>query len=519
MFYRVMLPSALVLALGGGVVQAQNKSAATNAGRAISRTTIVTRGGNGAINQIPPTPGYYPIIPPQPNPAAAALNPHLRGFGTAGRPLPIQNQTATPFARATRVQAPVTRAGGLRSPGLANSSQFQNPPVAVNGVIYQFVQGQGYLPAGAVAGQARNTFQPFAAPQGTAPFAGAALDQFGNPLQPNFNNVQNGTNIDVSGNNASTTRLANGNIVSNGVVFNQNGTALGTLNQNGTITSNGVTFDQFGNPIGNGFANGVGNGFVGTGGVYAPGYAVTTGPNFPVGLPVVPGAGQFAATPSLRGTTVPTLGVNVPPVVRTGMPLTSRTSSGRRVAMGPRLSSNVAAAAGTQFPTERVAGSRQETSGSETRDSMNMDVKTASADPQQLKVVERAEDLMENRPLREGQVVRIGATGVTVKYEVNGDYRTERFPVGQVFFFQNDKLAALDTAPSALREGDRVMIPESVQEPREAVAGSREETTAGAVSTSSGTNYGMNSQRVAGSRQTTSRTAGSRQVRSRRPAK
>jgi hypothetical protein len=159
--------------------------------------------------------------------------------------------------------------------------------------------------------------------------------------------------------------------------------------------------------------------------------------------------------------------------------------------------------------TTRVAGSREETRMEET--TMG-EIRSAPADPEQLRMAQRVENIMENRPLREGQVTAIGASGVVVRYDLNGQMKTERFSVDQAFFFdESGRLATISSAPGSVSVGDRVMIPTEGSRPRQAVAGSREiirETV-------------IRERRPAASRTTIrSRVAGSRQsTRSRRLAK
>jgi len=155
--------------------------------------------------------------------------------------------------------------------------------------------------------------------------------------------------------------------------------------------------------------------------------------------------------------------------------------------------------------TEKVAGSREEYAGSV------MEVEKAPANTEQMRLVRRAESIMSERPLTQGRVVRSGATGIEVTYEVNGVYRTEVLPMGQVFFFKNGEMAAADTDPTFVRIGDQVLVPAG--EPRQAVAGSREENR-------TNNTYIINGAGRSSSGAVKSKVAGSRQrARFRRPAR
>jgi hypothetical protein len=148
---------------------------------------------------------------------------------------------------------------------------------------------------------------------------------------------------------------------------------------------------------------------------------------------------------------------------------------------------NIAATAGDQnlgLPPstdirERVAGSREEYTGS--TGTTTAEIRTAPATAHQVRLVRRMEDLMAEHPIREGKVVKTGATGILVRYEVNDQYRTERFLPEQVFFFHSDgTLTTVASEPELVAPGDRVLVPQrGTNEPRQAVAGSREELRGG----------------------------------------
>jgi len=157
---------------------------------------------------------------------------------------------------------------------------------------------------------------------------------------------------------------------------------------------------------------------------------------------------------------------------------------------------------------ERVAGSREEISSGSV-----MEVQAAPANAEQIRLARRAESIMADRPLVQGRVVRTGATGIEVTFDFDGAYRTEVFPIGQVFFFRdNGEMAAGDTDSSQVVIGSQVLVPLPASEPRSAVAGSRQENRTSNTYIFNGGNR----------RSTTvkSKVAGSRQsVRSRRLAK
>lgn len=95
------------------------------------------------------------------------------------------------------------------------------------------------------------------------------------------------------------------------------------------------------------------------------------------------------------------------------------------------------------------------------------------ADAGQAKVVRSFENVMEDRPLVEGTVERVGATGVLVRYEQGGEMVSGRFDHSRVFFFQDEQLASGSSRPELLQPGMKVLVPQP--EPASAVAGVREE--------------------------------------------
>ena len=124
-------------------------------------------------------------------------------------------------------------------------------------------------------------------------------------------------------------------------------------------------------------------------------------------------------------------------------------------------------------------------SGYDVRSQQAADENTAAVvktDPDEVKLAVRLENIMENRPLIEGTVVGISDDGVMVRCEVNGDMRTERFPLGQVVSFQGGRLASAAKLRSDLQPGDRVLVPQPVvKKATQSVAGSRQVTPAKTV--------------------------------------
>lgn len=202
------------------------------------------------------------------------------------------------------------------------------------------------------------------------------------------------------------------------------------------------------------------------GGGYGPYYSGTL-VGFPrMGYVAQPGFGLAG----YRGS-VPIIGINVPAgglAART-TPRVTRT----RVSSGAVLPTEVAMAPGTRMPRQLVAGRRQEARDTDERSGEEKPTITPSftsqVDPQQIRLANRMENVMEDRPLTEGTVVTVGATGVLVRYEQDGEFRTERFRPAQVFFFhkhaQDSRLASAETDPDYVRKGDRVLVPIAESDP------------------------------------------------------
>jgi hypothetical protein len=152
-----------------------------------------------------------------------------------------------------------------------------------------------------------------------------------------------------------------------------------------------------------------------------------------------------------NGTGIPTLGMNV----RAGGP--AQRPVGRvRVKL-------------TQDPTieQQVAGARQEMRQAARQE--------RQADAQQTRLASNLENMMEDRPLREGTITSLGATGAQVRFRAGNQVTTQRFPMEEVYFFKAGGLmATAATDPDLVGVGSQVLIPEP---PRQSVAGSREEST------------------------------------------
>lgn len=220
-----------------------------------------------------------------------------------------------------------------------------------------------------------------------------------------------------------------------------------------TIISANSINNGFGFDNGFGFNNGLGydSGFgftPGFTGYY--GYGPTwSGPLLDVRSAWAQGSG---AGPGMRGsgwngTGIPTLGMNV----RAAGPA-QRPVGRARV----KLTQDSAV-------QQRVAGARQEAR------------REQAADAEQVRLAANLQNLMNDRPLREGTVTSLGAKSAEVRFRAGNQVTTQRFPLGEVYFFKAGGLmATAATDPDLLGVGSQVLIPEP---PRQSVAGSREEST------------------------------------------
>jgi hypothetical protein len=270
-----------------------------------------------------------------------------------------------------------------------------------------------------------------------------------------------------------------GSILPNQFSLNPGFTGAPTFNQQTPLQM----IDPFGqttgttNGINSGFANGVfpnGTGFpstftgtnptLGVGGGFFPGFGFGfSGPLVDVTGLWGNGVNMTIPPPPYHPARVPILGVNVPvaPVGSQNVYTGTRGGASMRRLSSNRPSVSMQALAAPSDVQERVAGSRQELRQS----------------AEQSEVVNRMQEVMNNRPLREGTVVTTGATAFKVRYHADGVSHTERVPVEDVFFFQGDgQLSSAATRPGALHAGDRVLIPQashksaSIADPKEAAA-------------------------------------------------
>lgn len=102
-------------------------------------------------------------------------------------------------------------------------------------------------------------------------------------------------------------------------------------------------------------------------------------------------------------------------------------------------------------------------------------VNVSSIDPQQIRVANHVQDVMDDRPLTEGTVLGRSDGGIMVQYQQNGETVSRVFPRGEVFYFgQDDRLL---TASTGIRTGTSVLIPlpGTSRVESQAVAGSRQE--------------------------------------------
>lgn len=389
-------------------------------------------------------------------------------------------------------------------------------------------------------------------PLGTGAVPGTIVNGFSTGAAPGFNASGSGfVPATAPGFNSFGSSTAPG--------FNAFGSGVAPGLASGVVDpTTGALVDQSGALL-NGFGTGMFNPFFNTGGAgfYNPYLPATS--QVPLYNGTLGGPNGMAAAP--RG--IPTLGVNARGQGRWSSRNTSFSINGSEFSGDAR---NPVVARGTNVPNtiarvpatadvertiaatgdpqslppsieirERVAGSREEIGGSSA--TIAGEVRTATANPKQIRLARRMEDIMAEHPIREGKVVKTGATGLLVRYEANGEFHTERYLPEQVFFFHSDgTLSTVASEPELVAPGDRVLIPQRTQSPREAVAGSREENRAGHSTTiirerttvqpsgsydrMDGAGTGIR-ERVAGSREEVrSSVAGSRStVRNRRPAR
>jgi len=221
-----------------------------------------------------------------------------------------------------------------------------------------------------------------------------------------------------------------------------------TLLNGGPVANSGSFFP--------GFTPGLGLGsYYGYGGYPGYGYgAYNLTPNQSLGAPL----------PRFNGARVPVLGVNVPPTA---------------IPRGPRARVTQLSPTATQRLADTPNG--VVSSGAAATPGMTM-ARVYSA-PRDFATVQQVDNLMRaDRPLHEGRVVSVGATGAQVAYGLNNSMRTDSFPVDEVFFFRaNGDLVTMAQNPEMVRVGSKVLIAEPRNNtPQFSVAGSRQSYTGGA---------------------------------------
>ena len=124
------------------------------------------------------------------------------------------------------------------------------------------------------------------------------------------------------------------------------------------------------------------------------------------------------------------------------------------------------AAGGTYRPTYAIAGVNSPAIGkSEVRTTTGLRTATAAKQTREQDALNaRLEDLMKEKALVTGTVVRVGATAVSVKLEEGKKTRNERFDFDQVFFFRGGQVTTAGASPNILQPGDRVLVPQAVNQ-------------------------------------------------------
>lgn len=193
--------------------------------------------------------------------------------------------------------------------------------------------------------------------------------------------------------------------------------------------------------------------------------------------PLVDTTGAYAAAqnPGFRRMGgIPIAGVNSPPLQPGRFRVTRIVDGGSGSGYDYASRARADALSGTGNPA--VAPSR---GSGVSNEQLNQSVNVSEIDPQQIRVVNRMEDVMDNRPLTEGMVMSLGSGTVSVRYTQDGNLRVQSFPAAQVFYFQSGGgMATASMANGALQPGDRVLIPVPAQSTiiRQSVAGSRQES-------------------------------------------
>jgi len=245
-----------------------------------------------------------------------------------------------------------------------------------------------------------------------------------------------------------------------------------------------------GNPFFNGFNNGFNgfnNGFaaapLGFGGFPYGGYGGPVDLSPYGGMNGLPGFNpvvRASGTPG-RSPVVPVLGINTPAprppgrIYASGQTRVDTTPKTPEDFAARRLipdQDTVASRAGAADQTDVDTGTGKTDNGG----TATAEIRRTPATPDQTRLASRAQEIMANRPMREGLVVSIDGGTVDVTYTCDGKSRQDTFPAGEVFFFRTSgALATAANANGALHIGDRVLVACETEQPRQAVAGSRQE--------------------------------------------
>jgi hypothetical protein len=150
-----------------------------------------------------------------------------------------------------------------------------------------------------------------------------------------------------------------------------------------------------------------------------------------------------------------TLGVNALPHTAGGGPVPYVHTAGAFVATSPLNSGGqVPGPAGSGGPpavTAVPAGTATTTTTTAT---------TVASNPASVRVARRLEALMRQQAMIPGHLVKLGATGATVRINRNGKLLERSFALSDVFFFSGEGVLDAATAPERLHTGDVVLVPE-----------------------------------------------------------
>lgn len=102
----------------------------------------------------------------------------------------------------------------------------------------------------------------------------------------------------------------------------------------------------------------------------------------------------------------------------------------------------------------------------------------------QERTARRAQEVMAERPLREGTVVRMDNQQVRIRFSNRGTDQEDSVPTKEVFFFRKDGgIVTAANSAELLQTGDKVLFPDPTAQPRSAVAGERQVSHPAASST------------------------------------